>query len=112
MWFTSRAAGFEPFNQSVDLSAGTDSAIKPTWTPEATIAIAPTVADTPPPVEVAPQPAKKLPIPIAAEQEKIAKQLNDLYKTSQSGPKDPAKRKSFTTSRPRMEALPTSATCC
>ena len=34
---------------------------------------------------------KKLPVPAAAEQEKIAKQLNDLYKTSQPGPKDPAK---------------------
>ena len=83
--------GFEPFNQSVDLSAGTDSQIKPTWTPETKIATAPTIADTPVPVEVAPQPAKKLAVPAATEQEKIAKQLNDLYKTSQPGPKDPAK---------------------
>jgi len=83
--------GFEPFNQSVDLSAGADSAIKPTWTPETKIATVPAVVDTPAPVEVAPQPAKKLPVPAAADQEKIAKQLNDLYKTSQPGPKDPAK---------------------
>ena len=32
---------FEPFNQSVDLSAGTESTIKPTWTPEKRIAAAP-----------------------------------------------------------------------
>ncbi len=84
--------GFEPFNRSVDLSAGAESAIKPTWTPETKIATAPTVAETPVPVETtAPQPAKKLPIPAAAEQDKIAKQLNDLYKTSQPGSKDPAK---------------------
>jgi hypothetical protein len=84
--------GFEPFNQAVDLSAGTDNTIKPTWTPEKKIVAAPAVADTPVPVETtASQPAKKLPIPTAAEQEKIAKQLNELYKTSQPGPKDPAK---------------------
>jgi hypothetical protein len=83
--------GFEPFNQAVDLSAGTDSEIKPTWAPERIIVAVPTVNETPVPVEVAPQPAKKPPIPPAAEQEKIAKQLNDLYKTSQPGPKGPAK---------------------
>ena len=105
--------GFEPFNQAVDLPAGTDSTIKPTWTPEKKIVAATAVADTPVPIETtAPQPAKKLPIPAAAEQEKIAKQLNDLYKTSQPGPKDPAKRKSFTTWRRKTEALPPSATCC
>ena len=37
----------------------------------------------------APQPAKKLPIPAAAEQEKIAKLLNDVYKTSQPGAERP-----------------------
>jgi len=83
--------GFEPFNQAIDLLAGTESQIKPTWTPETKTATVPTVADTPVPVEVAPQPVKKLPIPTAAEQEKLAKQLNDLYKTSQPAPKDPAK---------------------
>jgi hypothetical protein len=82
--------GFEPFNQAIDLSAGTDGAIKPKWTPEQK-STAPTIADTPVPVEVAPQPVKKLPAPAAAEQERIAKQLNDLYKTSQPGPKDTAK---------------------
>jgi len=81
--------GFEPFNQTIELSAGTDSAIKPTWTPEKKTA--PMVADTPVPVEVAPQSVKKLPIPSATEQEKIARQLNELYKTLQPGAKDPAK---------------------
>ena len=81
--------GFEPFDQTVELSAGTNREIKPTWTPEKKAA--PTVADTPVPADVAPQPAKKLPIPAAAEQEKIAKQLNELYKTSRPGAKDPAK---------------------
>ena len=85
-------AGFEPFNQAIDLSAGTESAVKPTWTPETKIATAPTTTETPVQVETtAPQPAKKLPVPSAAEQEKIAKQLNEVYKTSQPGPKDPAK---------------------
>ncbi len=81
--------GFEPFNQDVELSAGANRAIKPTWTSEKKAA--PAVADTPLPVEVAPQPAKKLPIPAAAEQEKIAKELNELYKTSRPGAKDSAK---------------------
>ena len=83
--------GFEPFNQSVDLSARTNSAIKPIWTRETKIANAPTVVETPVQVETtAPRPAKKLPVPAAAEQEKIAKQLNELYKTSQPSPKDSA----------------------
>ena len=81
--------GFEPFNQSVDLSAGAENTIKPTWTPETKAAT--TVADTLVPADAPTQPAKKLPIPTAAEQEKIAKQLNDVYKTSRPGPKDPAK---------------------
>ena len=103
--------GFEPFNQAIELSAGTDSTIKPTWTPEKKTA--PAVAETTAPVEAtAPQPVKKLPVPAAAEQEKIAKQLNDLYKTSQPGPKDPAKRKSFTTWQRRTAARPPSAICC
>jgi hypothetical protein len=86
--------GFEPFNQAIELSAGANSAIKPTWAPEQK-STAPTVADTQVAVEVAPQPAKKLPVPTAAEQEKIAKQLNNLYKTSQPGPKDPVKAQKF-----------------
>ena len=76
-----------------------------------------TIADTPVPVAPVdpmppPQPVKKQPIPAATDQEKIAKQLNDLYKTSQAGPKDPAKARSYTTWRRKTPALRPSDTCC
>ena len=71
-------AGFEPFNQAVDLVPGSNQPINPSWTPEQKKP--PTVVETPIPVETAPKPAKKLPIPAATEQEQIAKQLDDLYK--------------------------------
>jgi hypothetical protein len=82
--------GFEPFKQTIDLVAGANESVKPTWTPERTVAT--TATETQAPVETpAEQPEKKLPIPPATEQEKIAKQLDDLYKSSHSGSKDPAK---------------------
>ncbi len=88
--------GFEAFVQNVELSAGTNDPLKPAWTPVPKTPAPTTIADTPVPVAPVdpappPQPMKKQPIPAAADQEKIAKQLNDLYKTSQGGPKDPAK---------------------
>ena len=88
--------GFETFVQNVELSAGTNDPLKPTWTPVPKTPVPTTIADTPVPVAPVdptppPQPVKKQPIPAVADQEKIAKQLNDLYKTSQAGPKDPAK---------------------
>jgi hypothetical protein len=87
--------GFKPFNQTFDLAAADNKSLKPRWMPVPKTPTTPAIADTPvsvAPVETTtPQPVKKQPIPAAAEQEKIAKQLNDLYKTSQAGPKDAAK---------------------
>ena len=87
--------GFEPFKEEINLAAGANETVKPSWTPVQTVATtAPetTTAEAQPPLEApAEQPAKKLPIPPAAEQEKVAKQLADLYKSSHSGSKDPAK---------------------
>jgi hypothetical protein len=82
--------GFEAFKRTVDLVAGEGETVKPTWTPAETVASDP--AETQAPVETpTEQPAKKFPIPPAAEQEKVAKQLADLYKSTHSGSKDPAK---------------------
>jgi hypothetical protein len=87
-------AGFESFRQSVELSAGANQAIKPTWTPEQK---APAVVETAPPAETkrpaetAPQPVKKIAPPSSAEIERIAKQIDGLYKTSGAGAKNPAK---------------------
>ena len=81
--------GFRPFHQAIDLAAGANESLKPSWTPETKAA--PTAVETAPPVETAPEPVKKQPVPAAAEQERIAKQMDDLYKTSHPGPKDPAK---------------------
>jgi hypothetical protein len=89
--------GFAPFNQPIDLAAGANQSVKPIWTPEQKKG--PTVAETPAPVEAtpepAPEPAKKLPVPAAAELQRIAKQLDDHYKTSRPGPKDLAKAQEF-----------------
>ncbi|HEX3999202.1 MAG TPA: hypothetical protein VHX65_11675, partial [Pirellulales bacterium] len=79
--------GFEPFHESVELSAGTNQPIKPSWTPEQKTAA---VADTAP-VETAPQPVKKLAPPQAAEIERIGKEVDGLYKTTGAGLKDPTK---------------------
>jgi len=91
--------GFVPFNQVVELSAGANSLLKPTWTPEKNAAVlapespaaVPPVVANPVPVETA-QPAKKLAIPTAAEQARIAKQLDELYKLGpgQTAAKDPS----------------------
>ncbi|HEX4000714.1 MAG TPA: PEGA domain-containing protein [Pirellulales bacterium] len=78
-------AGFEPFSQSVEISAGANQAIKPTWAPEQKAAVVETPLDT------APQPLKKLSPPPAADIERIAKQIENLYKTTGAGLKDPAK---------------------
>jgi hypothetical protein len=80
--------GFETFAMDVDLLPGPNHAIKPIWTPEK-----PAVADTgPKPAadEKPVHPVKKYPIPPAAEQQQIAKQLDDIYQLSKPGPVDPA----------------------
>jgi hypothetical protein len=80
--------GFETFALDVDLVPGPNHAIKPVWTPEK-----PAVADTgpkPAPEEKPVHPVKKYPIPPAAEQQQIAKQLDDIYQLSKPGPVDPA----------------------
>jgi hypothetical protein len=83
--------GFEPFDQTVDLAAGENQSLTPIWTPEKKVA--PTVVvDTPARAETKTlpvEPVKKLPVPAAAEQDRIAKQLDDLYKVSGPGPKQP-----------------------
>jgi hypothetical protein len=87
-------AGFEPFNQTIELAAGENQSLTPIWTREQNAA--PTVVvETSHPVEAPTQPAepvKKLPAPAATEQERIAKQLDEIYKTSRAGfgGKDPA----------------------
>ena len=77
------------------MAVGTIETVKPAWTPVqkvATTAPETTSVAPQPPVETPThQPAKKLPIPPAAEQEKVAKQLDDLYKSSRSGSNRPAK---------------------
>ena len=110
--------GYLTFNQTVDLASGVNPPLRPTWTAIRTTAIGsqatkaqvtksqvttpnatpPRVADTTVPAEsttpsetTAPQPAKKLPVPPAADQERIARQLDELYKTSRPGSKDAAK---------------------
>lgn len=89
--------GFEPFRQIVELTAGENPPIKPTWTPEQKTAPtlvetqAPVVVKTEAPLETVSQPVKKLAVPTAVEQERIAKQLESLYKSPPPGAKDPAK---------------------
>ncbi|HEX3997032.1 MAG TPA: hypothetical protein VHX65_00605 [Pirellulales bacterium] len=74
------------FSQEVDLAEGASSVLKPNLAPEQKTAI---VAA---PVSTAPQgPAKKKPIPADAERAAVAKQLDELYKTSGAGAKDAAK---------------------
>ena len=83
---------FMPFDHTIDLMAGASLPVRPNWTPERKMA--PAVVEAAVPVEVTPpQPVKKLPVPAAAEQERVAKQLDDLYKISRTGAgaKDPAK---------------------
>ncbi len=80
--------GFEAFALDVDLLPGPNHAIKPIWTPEK-----PKVVDTgskPASEEKLVHPAKKYPIPAPAEQQQIAKQLDDIYQLSKPGPVDPA----------------------
>ncbi len=81
-------SGFEAFALDVDLLPGPNHAIKPIWTPEK-----PKVVDTgskPASEEKLVHPAKKYPIPAPAEQQQIAKQLDDIYQLSKPGPVDPA----------------------
>lgn len=91
--------GFVPFYQVVELSAGANSVVKPTWTPEQKTAVSVPVVPAAPPAVVekpatveTPQAAKKLAVPTAAEQAQIGKQLDELYKTGagQTAAKDPA----------------------
>jgi hypothetical protein len=83
--------GFEAFRQTIEVSQGARALLKPTWTihEKAT----PTVVEIPVPKVAAPEPEKKLAIPPAAEQERVAKQLDEIYKISRSssGARDPAK---------------------
>ncbi len=78
----------------IDLAAGANEAVKPVWTRVQTVAATvpeTTTAETRPAVETPTgQLPKKLPIPPAAEQEKVAKQLDDFYKSSHPGSKNPA----------------------
>ncbi len=106
--------GFLTFNQTVDLVPGVNPLLRPIWRPApTTVAIdpkpttpnattpnvtPPKVAETPVPTETKtpsaatnPQPAKKQPAPPVAEQEQVAKQLDELYKISRPGSKDAAK---------------------
>ena len=105
--------GFQTFNRTIDLVSGVNPPLRPTWTALRTKAIGsqatnskvttpnsipPRIADTNVPAEsttpsesTAPRPAKKLPVPPAADQERVAKQLDELYKTSRPGSKDAAK---------------------
>ena len=108
--------GFLTFNQTVDLVPGVNPPLRPIWRPAPTrwrsfrtddakrddakrdCATPPKVAETTVPTETTtpseatnPQPAKKQPAPPAAEQEQVAKQLDELYKISRPGSKDAAK---------------------
>lgn len=77
--------GFESFSKSIDVAAGAGESIKPVWTPEQkTVAV-----ETP--IDTAPKPVKKLSPPPSAEQQRIAKELSELYKTAGPGGKDAAK---------------------
>jgi hypothetical protein len=85
-------SGFEPFDQTVDLSAGASSSLRPILTPEKKAA--PLVVEKPVRVDVetAAQPEKKLAVPTAAERAQVGKQLDELYKTGpgQTAAKDPS----------------------
>ena len=101
-------AGFESLSQSVELSARADQAIKPTWTPEKKAPGRRTAS----PANGAPAGEKALAPPSAAEIEKIAKQIDGLYKTSGGAGRPRRKHKSFTTWRPKTAAGRPSAMCC
>ena len=103
-------AGFKTYRESFLLAAGGRQPVRPTWTPEQE-APPPAVVETKDPVKTVPQPAKKRPPPPAAEQARIAKQLDDLYKTSRAGPKIRLSHNSFTRWRPRTAVRRPSAMC-
>ncbi len=96
--------GFEPFEQVANLPSGSNTPIALTWTPlparpqqsattpEVTVEPKPQVA-TPPDgtaSETAAPVAVRHPVPSAAEQARIAKQLDDVYKVAHSPDKDRA----------------------
>ncbi len=74
-------AGFQPFEQTIELAASGNKPLVPTWTPAVASDTQPTTPDvavTPTPTDTAP--AKKQPVPSAEEQAKLAKQLDEIYK--------------------------------
>ncbi len=92
--------GFQPFEQTVELATGDKKPLLLVWTPEVP---QPNPQPVTPPFEAtpaAPSPelpkvadvasAKKLPVPTADEQARLAKQLDELYKPTHSA-KDAAK---------------------
>ena len=87
-------AGFQPFEQTVELAVGDNKPLLLVWTPE--VAQPNPQPVTPPfeatPAAPSPEPnkiadvasAKKLPVPSVDEQAKLAKQLDELYKPTHS----------------------------
>ena len=99
--------GFQPFEQIVEVAAGDTSPLVPTWIaepktasptpPTQTIAMvqavdsppaSPAVPDSGPDANASSPPPKKLSIPNADDQKRIAKQLDEIYKLSHSPAKD------------------------
>jgi hypothetical protein len=81
--------GFEAFTQDVDLVAGPNLPLTPTWT-SARPVTTPDVATALNPTETVTHPAKKFPVPTAAEQEQITKQLDEIYKLAKPDSNDSA----------------------
>jgi hypothetical protein len=90
--------GYEPIRQTLDIGSQPLPPLAPHWVPIAAVA----AAEGPKPSPVTPtpandgddaaatQPLKKLPVPSAAEQAQVAKQLDETYKTEHVVEKDRA----------------------
>ncbi len=92
--------GFRPFTQSISLAAADRKLISPTWTalpslPPANVAntnsaTGPKVSDA---GSVATAPLAKRPIPTAVDQQRVSKQLDEIYKPTHDAAKDLAQAK-------------------
>ena len=94
--------GFRPFTQSISVAAADRKSISPIWTalpslPPANVAntnsaTGPKVSDA---GDVASPPAKR-PIPTAVDQQRVSKQLDEIYKPTHDAAKDLAQAKELT----------------